>query len=98
MITIVAKNKLKSGAKEGYLKTAQELIRKSRAEEGNISYSLFGDIHDENVVTFIEEWKDQNAIDLHNASEHFLRIVPQLGEYCEEPGQVNLYEELTPAE
>lgn len=94
MIKIVAKNYLKPGRKQDFINTARELILKSRAEEGNISYSLFQDIHDENVVTFIEEWKDQNAIDIHNSTEHFTRIVPLLGEFCARDGEVNLYEEL----
>lgn len=29
-----------------------------------------------------EEWKDEEAIELHNNSEHFTRICPQLSKYC----------------
>ena len=52
MIKIVAKNTLKDGKKAEFIKTAQELIAKSRAEEGNISYSLFEDVNDEKIVAF----------------------------------------------
>ena len=93
MIKIVAKNTLKDGKKAEFIKTAQELIAKSRAEEGNISYSLFEDVNDEKIVAFIEEWKDLKAIEFYNNTEHFKRIVPMLGE-LREKSEVNLYKEL----
>lgn len=93
MIKIVAKNILKEGKKAEFIKTAQELIEKSRAEEGNISYSLFEDVNNENIVAFIEEWKDLKAIEFHNNTEHFKRIVPMLGE-LREKSEINLYKEI----
>ncbi len=93
MIKIVAKNILKEGKKAEFIKTAEELIQKSRAEEGNISYSLFEDVNNENIVAFIEEWKDLKAIEFHNNTEHFKRIVPMLGE-LREKSEVNLYKEI----
>jgi quinol monooxygenase YgiN len=34
----------------------------------------------ENELTFIEEWSDQEAIDAHMASAHFMRLVPKSNE------------------
>ena len=79
--------------KQNLLKQLRNLIAKSRAEEGNISYSLFEDVNDEKIVAFIEEWKDLKAIEFHNNTEHFKRIVPMLGE-LREKSEVNLYKEL----
>lgn len=31
-------------------------------------------------MTFIEEWSDQEAIDAHMASAHFMRLVPKSNE------------------
>lgn len=94
MIKIVAKSIVKEGKKAEYIKTAQELIKKSREEEGNISYSLLEDIKNEDVLTFIEEWKDMKAIEFHNNTEHFKTIVPMLGALREGPSEVNLYKEV----
>ncbi|RII36416.1 antibiotic biosynthesis monooxygenase [Clostridium chromiireducens] len=94
MIKIVAKSVIKTEEKDNYLQLAKDLIDKSRQESGCISYSLFQDINDESVITFIEEWQDQKAIELHNSSEHFKRIVPLLGEYRIGNGEVNLYKEI----
>ncbi|NSB12756.1 putative quinol monooxygenase [Clostridium beijerinckii] len=94
MIKIVAKSVIKNEQIEKYLKLAKELVDKSRKEEGCISYGLFQDINDSSIFTFIEEWKDEEAINLHNNSEHFTRIVPLLGELRVGNGEVNLYKEI----
>ena len=94
MIKIVAKSVIKDEKREGYLQLTKELIEKSRQEEGCISYGLFQDIKDNSIFTFIEEWKDQNAIDLHNKTEHFTRIVPLLANFRIGKGEVNFYKEV----
>ena len=94
MIKIVAKSVIKDGQKDIYLQLTKELIEKSRQEEGCISYNLFQDINDASVFAFIEEWQDKKAIELHNNSEHFTRIVPLLADFRIGKGEVNLYKEL----
>ena len=94
MIKIVAKSVLKDGQKDAYLQLTKELIEKSRQEAGCISYNLFEDINDASVLTFIEEWQDKKAIEIHNNSEHFTRIVPLLANLRIGTGEVNLYKEL----
>lgn len=94
MITIVAKSILKQGKKEEFKAAAEELIRESRKEKGNISYTLYEDINDSSVVSFIEVWKDEEAIKQHNDSEHFKSIVPKLSELREGKPEVNKYKEI----
>ena len=94
MIKIVAKMIIKEDQIEKFQNTAKELVEKSRAEEGNISYSLNQSTADPKVHCFIEIWKDQAAIDIHNASEHFTTILPILGEMAEEALPVDLFTEV----
>lgn len=94
MIKIVAKSVIKDDEREKYIQLSRELIEKSRQEEGCISYGLYQDINNSSIFTFIEEWQDQKAIELHNNSEHFKRIVPILAELKIEKGEVNLYKEV----
>ncbi|MCC8133722.1 MAG: antibiotic biosynthesis monooxygenase [Tannerellaceae bacterium] len=72
MITIVAKAIVKEGKREEFIQTVQPMIQGSQAEEGNISYNLFEDLDNKNVLSFIEQWKDLAAIDFHNNTPHFL--------------------------
>jgi quinol monooxygenase YgiN len=91
LITIVAKSMIKTGKKEEYLDLVEELILKSREEKGCISYSLYEDLKNPNVLTFIEEWEDEDSISSHNATMHYTTIVPKLRELREGNWEVSLY-------
>lgn len=78
MIKIIVRNKIKEGRKDEFLALVKELVEESRKEEGNIAYGLWQDRNDPDILTFVEDWKDQGSIDEHNAAEHFKRIVPRM--------------------
>ncbi len=94
MIKITARQVIKKECIAKYHELVRELVEKSQAEEGNISYTSNQSLSDERVHCFIEYWKDQDAINAHNATEHFCRIIPQLGELFDEPELVDLYHEV----
>ena len=94
MIKIVAKMLVKADKVEEFKATARELVEKSRAEEGNIFYSLNVSASDPRQLAFIECWKDQAAIEAHNATEHFTGILPKLSALCEAGLPVELYTEV----
>jgi len=91
MITIVAKSIIKPGRKEDFKILTEKLIKESRKEIGCISYNLYEDINHPNILTFIEEWKNEEAIKLHNVSKHYTGIVPKLSELREGKTEINLY-------
>ena len=93
MIKIVAKNIVKEENKSKFIEIAKELIIKSRKEEGCISYNLYESV-DGKCLTFIEEWKDEKAVEMHNNSEHFKSIVPKLNELAEGDTDAVLYKEI----
>lgn len=91
MIYILAEQKIKKENVAKFYEIAKELIEKSQQEEGCISYELAKSREDELVHYFIEEWKDQKAIDIHGQTEHFTRIVPLLGELLSEASKVQTF-------
>lgn len=91
MIRIIAEHIIKKECIEQYHQLAKELVEKSQQEAGCISYVLEQSIEDERVHAFIEEWADQEAIDIHNQTEHFKRIIPQLGQLFDEKEDVKMY-------
>ena len=94
MITIVAKNSIKQGKVEEFKILAEKLINESRKEKGNVSYNLYQDANNSNVLTFIEEWESKDAINIHNSSKHFTTIVPEFAGLQESNSEVNLYTKL----
>ncbi len=91
MITIVAKKLIKQSKVEEFKVLAEELINESRKERGNIAYNLYEDSNNPNILTFIEEWESEEAINLHNNSKHFTTIVPKFADLQESKSEVNLY-------
>lgn len=94
MLKIVARLTVKKEKIEEFKKTAEELVRKSSAEEGNVFYTLNQDTQDEEKFAFIECWKDDEATKIHGASEHFTRIFPILSEMAASSGPNEFYKEV----
>ena len=91
MIKIIAKIIVKDGMIDDFKETAKELVEKSAAEEGNVSYSLNQNINNANEFVFMEIWKSDEAIKLHHDSEHFTTIFPKLQEMAAEEPKISLY-------
>jgi len=94
MIHIVAKNPVKKEQIETFKILAKELILKSKEEKGCIAYDLYEDVNNSSILTFIEIWEDEEAIELHNKSEHFQKIVPKLGKLVDGEKEVKLYKKV----
>ncbi len=94
MIRIVARQVIKKDCIEKYQGLVKELVEKSRKEDGCLSYTSNQSLSDERVHCFIEDWQDQAAIDAHNATEHFQRIIPQFATLFDDKEQVELYRQI----
>lgn len=95
MITIVAKGAARAESAGDLEKLALDLVRASRSEEGNVSYDFYTDLADPAKFTFIEVWKDQAAIESHNATPHFQRFVEKAGPLFAGPLEITLYRKLS---
>ncbi|MCQ6282527.1 putative quinol monooxygenase [Bacillus sp. EB600] len=94
MIRVVCKGKLKPGVNvEEYLNLAREVVTETRKEKGCIMYTYHEDINDPSILTTIEEWVDEEAINQHNNSEHVKKLVPELRK-LRESTEINLYREV----
>ena len=94
MIHILASFEVKNDKLSDFIKLCNELIKESRAEEGCVSYHLQQNTEKENHLVFVEEWKSNEAIEKHNASGHFTRIVPLLVEMCEDAPIIQTFDRL----
>lgn len=84
MILITAKQTVKPDKVEDFLNAVGPLIKDSQAEEGCIEYNLYRSQNNSNILTFVEKWKDMDAIEAHNSSAHFTTIVPRLKPFLED--------------
>ena len=61
---------------------ADEMVEKSRKDEGNMGYDLHVSSTNPSAYMFCETWENDELLDKHSNSEHFTRIVPALGKLC----------------
>ena len=69
MVVLIAKNTVKEGLQQEFLKLAKEMTVKTRQEKGCISYDLASDQSDAQVFYFIEKYQDEKAVEFHRATE-----------------------------
>ena len=90
IVKVVVKSIIKEGCIEDYKKVVFELIEETRKENGLISYELYQDNENPNIMAIIEKWESQQALDVHAQTQHYKRLVPQLAELKVE-GDINFY-------
>ena len=94
MLTVVAKSIVKEGKIEEFKKYADEIIKETRKEEGNISYNLYEDSKEPNILTFIEFWRNEEDLQKHFNSKHFQELLPKMGELQKSESDINIYREI----
>jgi len=92
MIKIVAKQYVKLNLINNYIELMEELAAKTnQLDDACVEYAIFQDMKDPQIITLIEEWESQDALDKHMEAAHFKDIVPKLNAFYEKPGDVNFY-------
>ena len=94
MITITASFIIKPECTDKFKTLAAECIAGSRAEAGNISYNLYVSRQDPNRFCFIENWKDEQAIETHNSTAHFLKFSEGFAPLLDGTPSIDLLEQL----
>lgn len=92
MIAVYAKNIVSEENREEFLNIAKELVAETRKEPGNISYQLIQDREKKDTYVFLEQWPDQEALDIHMATEHFKRLVGAMSKVVTGEGKVTIHE------
>lgn len=59
---------------------SDELVAKSRQDEGNKGYDLYQSTTNPRVMMFCETWESQEALDKHSVMPHFTYAVPKLND------------------
>lgn len=91
MIIIHAEMKVNREVEAEFLEAIQELMESSRAEVGNVAYKLLKDTDNDDTYLMIEQWKDQEAVEAHNASSHFQAFVAKAPKYLIAPLHVQAF-------
>lgn len=97
MLKVIAQDFIKAEAVDIVAPLYQELVALTRQEPLCISYDLFVSQKEPGHFIFVETWPDRAALDLHCATEHFRRLVPQIDAHQRAPGTYILMDSFIPA-
>lgn len=78
---VIARVFVKSEYVDAFKKETVDLIKKTRSEAGCISYNLFQDVSIPGNFVFVEEYKNQEAVDFHFASEYLKEFGEKAGSF-----------------
>lgn len=84
MIKIIARSIIKENHLSDALHLYQFLVKETVKEQGCISYELFQELDNPNNLTLIEEWEDEDALQRHTQTPHFVDLVGKLSLYEKE--------------
>ena len=94
MIRVIASKKVKEDKLQEVLRLTEELVQETLKEKGCISYEAYQDINDSQKIVMLEEWESEEALKIHQESEHFRRLVPMMGKMTEENYGVNILKKI----
>ena len=89
MVVLIAKNTVKEGLQQEFLKLAKQMLCQTRQEKGCISYDLASDQNDAQVFYFIEKYQDAQAVEFHRGTAYFQALVPQIAALRVKPSEVS---------
>ena len=89
MIVLNATIPVDPDSREQAVEAATDLAQASRAEDGVVDYRVTADLEDENVIRIFEQYEDDDAVNAHMESDHFLAFQGQVPEFA--GGEVELY-------
>lgn len=70
MIIVTARVRCQPGTEDEFIAAAREVVTRTQAEPGCLSYTCLRDLADESAFMFIEEWADRDALKEHFGAEH----------------------------
>ena len=85
MIIINAKLKVSEEHREAYLDLMTNLVK-------HAFYSHYEDVAERNTFVVVENYKDQDAVEAHNHSEHFKVFSENIGKYITEKPVIDVAE------
>jgi quinol monooxygenase YgiN len=87
---ITAKLSIKPEKVKDFILAAKEIIEKSNKESGCKFYQLYQDPYDNTRFIFVEEYKNQAAIDAHFASDYFKAFGPKISNFVQETAKIKI--------
>ena len=84
MIKVIARSIIKKNHLSDALQIYELLVAETIKETGCITYELFQELNNPNILTLIEDWEDIEALQHHTQMPHYISLVEKLSLYKKE--------------
>ena len=91
---VIAKMKAQSGKEEDLKKAVLEALPNVEKEEGTLVYAFNRSLSDPTEFVFYEKYTDGNALKVHSSTDHFKKMLTDLGPCLDGAPEIVLYEEI----
>lgn len=88
---IIAQLSVKENKIEQFLEVAQDMVGKSKNENGCLVYRLLNEINKPNEFVIYEKYINDKAVDFHNSSEHFKNFIKSVPDFLLTEPQIDVY-------
>jgi quinol monooxygenase YgiN len=69
----------------------KKLVDETVNEEGCIEYGLYQELQNQEILTMLEEWRDESSLDEHMKSNHFVETLPLVSKCLVKETEVSVY-------
>ncbi|KRG08310.1 putative quinol monooxygenase [Staphylococcus sp. NAM3COL9] len=90
MVTINAIMKVDPSKREQYLALVEPLVLGANKEEGSLYYEHFERTDEPNTFAFIEQYENEEAVEVHNNTEHFKNFFKEVTQYLITKPDINV--------
>ena len=90
-IRVVAKFHVQPEKVQEFLGLCKKIIDETIKEDGCIEYGLYQELENQEILTFLEEWRDESSLGKHMKSKHFAGIFTLFSECLVKEAEVGLY-------
>jgi quinol monooxygenase YgiN len=85
MIVVTGRMRIAPEHRERYVEVTTQMCRRSRQEDGCHGYRVYADLEQDDRYVIVEEWADEQALQLHFSEPHTREFLTALFPLLDEP-------------
>jgi quinol monooxygenase YgiN len=96
-LIVLASARAKPGSEKRLEEALLDVAGPTRAQPGNLSFSLFRSLEDPAVITALERWRSKEDHDRHLQGSHVQKLMARMADILTEPPRIVSYRILNEA-
>ena len=91
MIIVTANITTNAGKRGEIISKSKDLVKSTRLESGCVSYGLYADTENDNILLVFEQWENIDALELHMETDHFKTFDQSIQDFLAEDVEITIF-------